>query len=239
MVETYTYNNQLLEYKIVYKKRKTIGIYFDEYGQIELRVPKDISLALIRELLESKWDWIIQKQLDLKEQALGSKVRIYENGEQYLYMGKSYPIHIIEESDLVKDYIRFDKEHAIIVITVKTNEEKHIKALIRRYYYKVTKSIVEERIRFFQKDFKVKPRNISISNNEKTWGTCNGSRELTFNWRLAMAPLEVIDYIIIHEMCHMVHLNHDRSFWRLVGKYIPNYEEHQSWLAHSIWQMTI
>ncbi len=70
-------------------------------------------------------------------------------------------------------------------------------------------------------------------------GTCNSKRELTFNWKLAMAPLDVIDYIVIHEMCHMVHMNHDRSFWRLVGKYMPNYDEKQAWLANSHWKMVL
>lgn len=54
-----------------------------------------------------------------------------------------------------------------------------------------------------------------------------------------MAPLDVIDYIVIHEMCHMVHMNHDRSFWRLVGKYMPNYDEKQAWLANSHWKMVL
>jgi len=57
--------------------------------------------------------------------------------------------------------------------------------------------------------------------------------------KLAMAPLEVIDYIVVHEMCHMVHLNHDRSFWRLVGKMLPDYEERESWLAQSSWKMVV
>ncbi len=78
-----------------------------------------------------------------------------------------------------------------------------------------------------------------ISDSKSTWGTCDSMRQLTFNWKLAMAPLEVIDYVVVHEMCHLVHLNHDRSFWRLVGKILPNYEQRENWLALSSWKMNV
>jgi len=98
---------------------------------------------------------------------------------------------------------------------------------------------VEKSIRNHQRHFKVKPRSIRITDSKATWGTCDSQLQLTFNWRLAMAPIEVIDYVVVHEMCHMVHLNHDRSFWRLVGKMSPNFKEQENWLASSSWKMTV
>ncbi|MDA3847002.1 MAG: SprT family zinc-dependent metalloprotease, partial [Vallitaleaceae bacterium] len=238
-LKTYTNTTSDLEYKIVYKKRKTIGIYMDTYGNFEMRVPVETSRERIQQFLEEKWSWIMQNQKDAKEKLQGAKVRVYEDGESYLYMGHNYPIVITVEPTLSQDTIRLDEVDKVIIIFVKDNEGQAIKALLKRFYYQTAKAIIEERIRYYSKDFKVKPRKMTISNNQKTWGTCNGMRELTFNWRLAMAPMAVIEYIVIHEMCHMVHLNHDRSFWRLVGKHVPDYEEQQSWLSQSLWQMTV
>jgi hypothetical protein len=99
--------------------------------------------------------------------------------------------------------------------------------------------LVEDRIRHYQGQFKVRPRGIQINDNPAVWGTCNGQRQLTFNWKLAMAPAEVIDYIVVHELCHMTHLNHDRSFWRLVGKLLPDYKARQDWLQQSGWRMEL
>ena len=114
-----------------------------------------------------------------------------------------------------------------------------IKQALKRFYYQQCKALVEKSISIHQVNFKSKPSSVRISDSQTTWGTCDGRRKLTFNWKLAMAPQEVIDYVVVHEMCHMVHLNHDRSFWRLVGKIVPDYKSKENWLALSSWKMTV
>lgn len=161
----------------------------------------------------------------------------YDQDEKFLYLGKSYPIHTTQDITIIQDHVVFEGD--ILKIIVKQFEDDRIKQALKRFYYQQCKALVEQRIRFYQSNFKVKPRSIKISDSKRTWGTCDSKLQLTFNWRLAMAPLEVIDYVVVHEMCHMVHLNHDRSFWRLVGRIIPDYEEHENWLALSSWKMTI
>lgn len=234
---SYTYQEQTIDYHIIYKKRKTLGIYIDVYGNIELRVPKDTADEQIHQLIESKWSWIITQQSEMKEKTKGFKERVYEEGEMFLYLGKNYPIRILEDETVSCEAVQLKGEE--LLINIKVYHEDHIKKLLKRFYCKQCKTLIEERIRYYQPKFKVKPRSFKISHNKKTWGTCNAHRELTFNWKLAMAPLDVVDYIVIHEMCHMVHLNHDRSFWRLVGKYIPDYEERQAWLSQSHWKMGV
>lgn len=91
------------------------------------------------------------------------------------------------------------------------------------YYYQQCKALVEKRIQYNQINFKINPRSVHIFDNKCNWGYCDSKRQLTFNWKLAMVLLEVIDYVVVHEMCHMVHMNHKRSFWRLVGKIFPDY----------------
>lgn len=237
MNKSYTYQEQTIDYTLIYKKRKTIGIYIDTYGNIELRMPKETTDNQISQLIESKWSWITTKQGEMKEKTKGFKERVYEEGELYLYLGENYPIRIIENKELKNENVLLKKGE--LLVNIKAYDEEHIKKILKKFYHKQCKSLVEERIKYYQSNFKVKPRSIKLSDNKKTWGTCNSLRELTFNWKLAMAPLEVVDYIVVHEMCHMVHLNHDRSFWRLVGKYIPDYEERQAWLNQSHWKMVV
>ncbi len=234
---THTFLNETIEYDILYKKRKTMGIYIDIYGHIEVRVPKETPENSIIQLIEGKWDWLQRTRKEMIARTAGKKEKVYENGEVFQYLGDNYSIEIVLD-------IHCKQDHAVIegdklILYVKQNEEERIKQALKRFYYQKCKAIVEKRIRFYQSNFKMKPRSIRISDNKSSWGTCDSNLQLTFNWKLAMAPLEVIDYIVVHEMCHMVHMNHDRSFWRLVGKILPDYERQKSWLAQSSWKMII
>ncbi|MDD5934617.1 MAG: M48 family metallopeptidase [Clostridiales bacterium] len=85
----------------------------------------------------------------------------------------------------------------------------------------------------------VQSKSTTIVDSPKTWGTCNNRKELTFNYRLSMAPIPVIDSVVIHELCHIFHLNHDRSFWRKVGSYDEHYKEHEDYLNRLGFFMTI
>ena len=125
-------------------------------------------------------------------------------------MGKEYTIEeLIKASDLG------DEE-----------SEKRLK----KFYITSCKKIVAERIKNYQQQLRVKPKIIEVVESNKQWGSCNTKKELTFNYRLVMAPIEIIDYVVVHELCHLLHMNHDRSFWRLVGSILPDYKKRQEFL---------
>ena len=228
---------ETISFNLVYKKRKTMGIYVDLYGNVEVRVPKDTTEKNVLQFLEDKWDWVLKNSNEMKEKTGEQKSKNYDHGENFLYLGEAYPIHIFVNIEIEQDYVEFTEE--VLSIHVKQHEDERIKQALKRFYYQQCKSLVEKRIQINQKNFKTKPRSIRISDNKSNWGSCDAKLQLTFNWKLAMAPLDVIDYVVVHEMCHMVHLNHDRSFWRLVGKILPDYEEMQNWLALSSWKMVV
>jgi predicted metal-dependent hydrolase len=231
------FSGEKISFDLIYKKRATMGIYIDLYGNVEVQVPKGTSEECVLQLLEEKWDFIQQRTKEMKDRTVGYKENVYDEDGSFLYLGNAFRILISQDSDIKKDHVVFegDKLH----IYVKHHEEERIKQALKRFYYQKCKALVEKRIQFYQSNFKLKPRSIHISDSNHTWGTCDSMRQLTFNWKLAMAPLDVIDYVVVHEMCHMVHLNHDRSFWRLVGKILPDYEQRENWLALSSWKMTI
>ncbi|MBT2727581.1 M48 family metallopeptidase [Bacillus sp. ISL-75] len=231
------YLGQTLSFEINYKNRTSMGIYIDVYGNVEIQAPKGTSDELILQLLEEKWDWIQQKSTEMKDRTLGQKVKVYDHGETFLYLGNEYPIQVSQDITIKQDYVVLEGDK--LYIYVKQLEDEKIKQALKRFYYQQCKTLVERSIRSYQSNFKIKPRSIRISDNNRNWGTCDSRQQLTFNWKLAMAPLKVIDYVVVHEMCHMVHLNHDRSFWRLVGKIIPEYEQMENWLSLSSWKMTV
>lgn len=233
----HTYSGKTIRYEIKYKNRSTIRILIDSYGNIEVHAPKKTPDERVIQALEANWDLIGQKIKELNDRQNGPQEKLYENDEFFLYLGHSYPIEIFEDIKISEDHVVFENEK--LHIYVKQLNEDKIKQALKRFYYKQCKALVEKSIASFQSNFKTKPRSVRITDDQHTWGTCNGKLHLTFNWRLAMAPREVIDYVVVHEMCHMVHLNHDRSFWRLVGKIMPDYKEKEKWLALSNWKMTV
>ncbi|MEH7307248.1 M48 family metallopeptidase [Neobacillus drentensis] len=233
----HNYLGQTISFEIVYKKRTSMGITIDVYGNVEVQAPKGTSDEHVLLLMEEKWDWVQKKSNEMKDRFLGKKVKVYDHGEIFLYLGNEYPIQVLQDITIKQDYVVFEADK--LNIYVKQLEDEKIMQALKRFYYQQCKALVERSTRSYQKHFKIKPRSIRISDNNSNWGTCDSRQQLTFNWKLAMAPQRVIDYVVVHEMCHMVHLNHDRSFWRLVGKILPDYEERENWLALSSWKMTV
>lgn len=233
----HTYSGATIRFEITYKKRTSIGLSMDQYGNIEVLAPKGTSDECVLQVLEENWDLIQEKSKEMKDRMLGPKEKVYEHGEKFLYLGNAFPIQIVHDENIQQDRAVFegDKLH----IYVKQLDNEKIKQALKRFYYQQCKTIVEKSIKSYQSNFKAKPRSVRIVDSKKNWGTCDANLQLTFNWKLAMAPLKVIEYVVVHEMCHMVHLNHDRSFWRLVGKIMPGYKEQENWLAVSSWKMTV
>ncbi|MED3552823.1 SprT family zinc-dependent metalloprotease [Cytobacillus praedii] len=234
---THTYLGKTVHYEIKYKNRTSIGIMIDGYGNIEVQAPKGTPDEKVIKVLEANWDLIRQKVKEKKEMLNGPQEKVYKDNESFLFLGNTYPIKIFQDINISNDHIVFEEDK--LKIYVKQLDEDKIRQTLKRFYYQKCKALVEKSISSYQKNFKTKPRSIRISDSKTTWGTCDSELRLTFNWRLAMAPPEVIDYVVVHEMCHMVHLNHDRSFWRLVGKIMPDYKEKENWLSLSNWKMTV
>lgn len=139
------------------------------------------------------------------------------------YMGNRYPIYIEVDQSRKKPEMTFEKDRFICLC--RSEEDVDLTKPLMTFYKKACKKYVEKRLRHYIKDFKTNYRGFSISSDDTRWGSCDSNRNLTFHWKLMMFPPKAIDYVIVHELCHLTHLNHDRSFWRLVGKYCPDYLE--------------
>ncbi|MFJ7973458.1 M48 family metallopeptidase [Psychrobacillus sp. NPDC096389] len=201
----------MIEFNVQYGNREKLSIHIDSVGFITVKVPKGTSEEIIASAIESKGQWILEKIHEIEVARETPKAREYHAQGKFLYLGKECLLHeLIDCSEL--------------------NEEA-LKRNLKKFYMNRCKSIVGERIKIYQKQLKVKPKIIEIVESKSKWGSCSSDRRLTFNYRLAMAPVEVIDYVIIHELCHLIHMNHDRSFWRRVGSIMPDYKEKEAFLA--------
>jgi hypothetical protein len=147
-------------------------------------------------------------------------------GKACLFLGVKTPIQL---SDIRKPKTECVLENGTLVLYLDdklttTYSDDLLNTALHSFLFKQSKRFIEKRVTQYLTHFKVKPRKITIEKSIKKWGTCNAQRELTFNYMLITKPTEVIDYVVVHELCHMTHLNHDRSFWRLLGSILPNYK---------------
>ena len=139
------------------------------------------------------------------------------------YLGKEWPLKVVENPEVKKVNIHFEGEYLVLVS--RETETIDYKKVLVRFYKQQAKKHIEKRLRHFQPMIRKKVKSFTIESSEKRWGSCNSMGELTFNWQLMLFPEAAIDYVVVHELCHLEHLNHDRSFWRLVGKLSPNYKD--------------
>ena len=100
----------------------------------------------------------------------------------------------------------------------------------QEWYRQRASELIPERVQYFAEQLGLEYQRVRISNAKRIWGSCSPKNSLSFSWRLAMAPIKVVDYIVVHELTHIVHKNHGKLFWRRVAKTIPNHKELRQWL---------
>ena len=126
-----------------------------------------------------------------------------------------------------KQYIKYLGEMRLLdeLISADGLSETELLDEVSKFYIKMSKQITKERTEIYQKSLGVVARSIRIDKIGKRWGSCNTKKEITYNYLIVTLPMDLIDYIVVHELCHLHHMNHDRSFWRKVGSVMPDYKK--------------
>lgn len=231
------YETQTIEFDIKYSNRKTMKISLKAPDIVEVVAPKGISEQVILDNVRKNAKWIITKLSEIKENEKRRVKKEYIDGEVFLYLGKNYELQLIIDDLLSKPIVKFNNEN--FIIKTPTRNQDLMRKAMEHWYRQRTYEIVVEKANYFQKYFEVKPRYIKVKEQKKRWASCTSNKDLLFNWRCSMAPSWVLDYIVIHEMCHMVHMNHSNEFWALVENIMPDYKKKREWLRTNGVQMVL
>lgn len=208
-----------IEYKIIYSNRKTIKIAIENNGEVIVTAPKNISVEVIEDLVNKRAKWINDKLSEFENRIILPKDSIF-------YLGELRKVKINIQKYLKKEFVVYYNNEFIINVKNKENVVK----VFKNYLMKEFQIIVSERVRDYNKYFKMKPSDIKVKDVKSKWGSCTYDNKLCFNYRLIMAKREIIDYVVIHEMCHMVHKNHSKDYWNLVQELYPMYKRCDKWL---------
>lgn len=212
-------DNQTIDINVLYGVRKKLAIEMDAMGHITVKAPNDTNDEVIERAVKQHEKEILSRLQAIAKAQAAPKPREYQDEGKFLHLGKYYALQELIETEGLT--------------------EEELKLNLRKFYFASCKKVIVARIKPYQVMLKVKPKSIDIVESATKWGSCSSSKKLTFNYRLAMAPLEVIDYVIVHELCHLSHMNHDRSFWRLVGSIMPDYKDKEAYLARHGHAMTL
>lgn len=228
---SYDYGTQKIEFTVVYRKRKTLSIEVEAPNTITIIAPLGTSEQGILEVVKPKSKWIVQKLFEIKEVQYLKTNKQYVNGESFTYLGRKYSLQFIHDENITFPEVKLLRGK--LVAYANNKDEESIKKAIKNWYKEKAKVKIQERINYYQDYFKIKPSKVLIKEQQKRWGSCTSKGELLFNWKCIMTPSPILDYIIVHEMCHLVHLNHSKEFWQLLKRVLPDYEERKGSLKNN------
>lgn len=218
------------QYQVIRSKRKTIAISFDRDGNLVVKAPYFLRNYEIDSFVRSKEEWISATSMRLdrekeKQKALRPKL---ENGEILPYLGEQMLLSVIRE-DRKRAKVNSVMGRILLVVPYDADYEYRRNALIM-WYRKEAAKIIREKAAEFAEKLSVNFMGIHIKDTKSRWGSCSSKGNLNFSWRLVMAPEQVLEYVVIHELCHLRYMDHSEKFWNLVSEFCPAYKQYRKWL---------
>lgn len=214
-----------IEYSIKYSARKTLSIIVERDRTVVVRAPLNTSKELIDKEINKRKFLLFQKINHPQKYSLPRERKEFVSGEGLLFLGKYYKLEVVNEQI---DGVEFDGRFVIS----KANQSKAEK-ILREWYFKQAEEKLIPKVRYYANHLGVHCNNISILDLKYRWGSCTPKDNIHFNWRIIKAPVYVIDYIIVHELTHLLESNHTPDFWNIVSVQLPNYDKAKDWLKEN------
>lgn len=204
------------------QRKRSVGFRVAD-GKVLVSAPTSIAAHELRQLLEAKSRWILTK-LALQSQTVVQAKRYYATGEQLAYLDEMLVLQVREGAFKA---LHVDQQ---IVISLPQAKPDWVRSALVRWYKQQAQQHFAQRVAHFSPMVGAWPASIQIKTYRARWGSCNSKGQLQFNWKLMMAPQAVVDSVVVHELCHLLHLHHGPEFWAQVRRVLPNYRDAKQWL---------
>jgi predicted metal-dependent hydrolase len=208
--------------QIIRSRRRTIALVVPPDGRLIVRAPLHASLARINALVDKETAWIETHQAERRATYGRLTPHHYQSGEKFLYLGQEYPLRLVPGTAAA---LRLDGEFIMPAACCAHGED-----IFSEWYRNQAKTILTSRVEQWAQRMALTYQSVKITSARTRWGSCSRCGSICFSWRLIMAPMDVIDYVIVHELAHRVELNHSNRFWAEVARSLPDYRQHVSWL---------
>jgi predicted metal-dependent hydrolase len=219
MIYSIEFGSKQIDFALEYSDRKSLGITVTPDLYVRVKVPVKTSLEKVKEKLRQKAPWIIKQISFFLSFHPKTPARKFVSGETHLYLGRQYRLKII-----------LDKEESVKLkgkfIEVKTTDKSKAKELVNEWYLQNAKTkfhIIAHKLIGNFKKYKVEPSSIVLRDMPTRWGSCTPKGKLILNPELVKAPRGCIEYVIIHELCHLIYRSHTQRFFELLTKEMPDW----------------
>lgn len=217
-----------INYTVERSRRTTADIVIERDGRVVVRAPVSIPDERIEDLVETKRYWIYKNLAEWRDLNATRVLREYRNGEGFLYLGRAYRLLLV--ADQAESLLLKNGRFCLRRDLVDRGDIEAAKAVFRNYYIARGTERITQRVKYYAPKVGVKPRGIDIRELGNRWASCYPNGNLAFHWKCIMAPQTIIDYIVVHELCHFHYPDHTDAFWNEVDKVLPAYKERKEWL---------
>lgn len=231
MEVTFMHKNREIKFNIIYRKRKTMSLEIKRDGIINVIAPNGLDKTFIVDKVKNKSDWIIKKLDEIEVLNNNRYIRSYESGDIFLYLGNEYILEVLVDKSIIGTSVSLENNK--LIVRSNSNNKDVIQRALKNWYTDETLGIVKERINYYKLFFENTVTSIKIKDQKSRWASCTYKNEILFNLRCSMMPIQIIDYIVVHEMCHMEHRNHSKDFYLAVERILPDYKERVKWLRNN------
>jgi predicted metal-dependent hydrolase len=218
------------DYKVIKTDRRRTASIAVKDNAVLVTVPRTLSDDKVHAIVVKKKTWIKDK-LNYYEQTQNlSKAKEYISGEGFAYLGRNYRLKVLTGK---LNGVQFRNGKLVAHIPKdysKSKRERTVKRLLEQWYQERALVKLQEKTHRLARKVGVKPKSITIKSYKGRWGGCNSKQELFFNWKIIIAPNRIVDYVVTHELVHLIHHDHSKSYWKRLKSIFPEYEDCKEWL---------
>lgn len=229
----FIYGQSTIDYTLTYVPEKNeVRITVDWIHGVNVFAPPHLSSEELDQILHRKAPWILKKVSVLAEIHSGSQHKEFLSGEKFPYLGRNYKLKV-KRGNVSSPTLNFQLGCFLAEIPKDFSEEKrksHVKRLLREWYIIHGEKKLKERLRIYSPRMELFPSKLTVTEHRMRWGSCTKKGAISIDWRVLMAPMRIVDYVLVHELAHLKHMNHSADFWRLIQSVIPDYEARKEWL---------
>lgn len=221
-MEIFKINNEVIEYNLEKKRIKNYYIAVKD-GKVTVKVPMKTSKEKIEELLDKRAEWILKNVKEQKKKR--KKIPEYMDGETFRVLGKDVILNISYEK-IKKPKLKFAHNKFLVILPEKeANVKQQVEKLINEFYTELAEKEVEKAMRKMSMKVGIAPNSYKVKNLKSTWGNCSTTGNISINKNVVMYSRHAIEYVCLHEICHLENMNHSKKFWNKVATYMANYKE--------------
>ena len=213
------------DYHLILSRRKTIGLTVERDSRLVVRAPEGTTPAQVQAVLARKALWLYRQRRHAQRYSADPVRKEFVSGESLLYLGRHYRLEVVDEP---LEGVRFCGRFQI-----SRDRRGDAPLLFRRWYEDHARRRLTARARAFARQLGVSFNRLLVSDLKYRWGSCTPQDNLNFNWRVIKAPAFVLDYLVVHELAHLLEPNHTRRFWTVVAVQVPRWEEAKAWLKQN------